>query len=74
MKVTISKDEVKAIVAKTIKDTMGMEVEVTMTDSGDAEFTTSFDLTEPVKTQETSKGDDSSVLDTITDKVTDIFK
>lgn len=74
MKVTISKDEVKAIVAKTIKDTMGMEVEVTMTDSGDAEFTTSFGLTEPVKAKETSKGDDSSVLGTITDKVTDIFK
>lgn len=74
MKVTISKDEVKAIVAKTIKDTMGMEVEVTMTDSGDAEFTTSFGLTEPVKAKETSKEGDSSVLGTITDKVTDIFK
>lgn len=74
MKVIITKDEVKAIVAKTVKDTMGMEVEVTMTDYGYAEFITSFGLTEPVKTKETSKENDNSVLGSITDKVTDIFK
>ena len=77
MKVTITKEEIKGIVANTIKQTMGMDVVVEFNAEGDVEFSTTLGLgsapcSKPSDKAET-KSEEKSVLTTITDKVSDIF-